>query len=149
MQEQQVDIGALEEMSRETLLDLWHRFYDCTPPRNSSRPFLRYCIAYQIQEKGHGGLESATRRKLRRLAIGGEYAGTTARSRTAIRPGTRLIRTWQGRSYEATVTDDGFAFEGKHYRSLSAVARAITGTRWNGWRFFGVDPGQQGSKKIG
>ncbi len=149
MPEQQVDIAALSEMSRDALLDLWHQFHDRDPPRNASRQFLRYYIAYCIQEMEHGGIESGTRQKLHQLAIGGENAGSAARSRTGIRPGTRLIRTWQGRAYEATVTEDGFVFEGKRYRSLSTVARAITGTRWNGWRFFGVDPGQQGSKKSG
>ncbi len=134
----QVEVSTLSRLDREALLDLWQQFHDRKPPLNASRQFLRYCLAYRIQEIEHGGLGPSVRRELRQIAIGDTVAATDRRSRTPIRPGTRLLRTWQGRTYEVSVAEDGFVLDGERYRSLSAVARAITGTRWNGWTFFGI-----------
>ena len=93
-----------------------------------------------MQEKSFGGLSPTLRQRLRRL---GEELRATGRissvgTQPAFKPGTRLIREWQGRTHEVTVLEHGFQWNGETYRSLSAVARAITGTRWNGHVFFGL-----------
>lgn len=99
-------------------------------------------LAYRIQELAYGGLKPETIRRLEQL--GEELDGGDKRKR-AIRSnldrpitGTRLLREWQGVEQIVTVTQDGFEWQGRPYQSLSAIARAITGTRWNGWVFFGL-----------
>ncbi len=102
-----------------------------SPPMLRSVELLRMMLAWHLQAEVWGGLSAATRRLLtRRDAIAVE--------RRAHGIGTILRRTWEGRQIEAIVETDGFRFNGKRYASLSAVARAATGTRWNGPRFFGL-----------
>ena len=110
------------------------------PPFN--RRYLESRLAYRIQELAYGGLKPETIRRLERL--GQELDGGDKRKRgiraDRDRPitGTRLLREWQGVEQIVTVTADGFEWQGRPYKSLSAIARAITGTRWNGWVFFGL-----------
>jgi len=99
-------------------------------------------LAYRIQELAYGGLKLETIRRLERL---GEELDGGDRKKRGIRAdrdrpitGTRLLREWQGVEQVVTVTADGFEWQGRPYKSLSAIARAITGTRWNGWVFFGL-----------
>ena len=110
------------------------------PPFN--RRYLESRLAYRIQELAYGGLKPETTRRLERL---GEELDGGDRSKRGIRAdrdrpitGTRLLREWQGVEQIVTVTADGFEWQGRPYKSLSAIARAITGTRWNGWVFFGL-----------
>ncbi len=103
-------------------------------------------LAYRIQELAFGGLADETKTRLRQVAKEHPLSGGRKRRDRRVRrrnvpvAGTRLIREWQGRRYEVTVLRDGFEFEGRRYRSLTAVARAITGTYHSGPRFFGLQP---------
>lgn len=106
-----------------------------------SREFLRRAIAYKLQEKANGGLKPATKRKLTSLVSEYEARGKiTLPSSPLYKPGTKLIREWQGKTHGVIVLDNGFEYDGEGYRSLSAIARKITGARWSGPRFFGVRP---------
>ena len=110
------------------------------PPYN--RRFLESRLAYRIQELAYGGLKPETVRAARGAGRGARRRqhDEAQRPRRRDRPiaGTRLIREWQGVEHCVTVRDDGFEWQGRPYKSLSAIARAITGTRWNGWVFFGL-----------
>ena len=133
-------IAALKTTPTPDLRILWRDIFDSEPPRQNRR-FLESRIAYRIQELEYGELKPATVERLE--ALGEELDGGKAevrRRRTDDRPiaGTRLIREYQGVEHCATVLADGFEYQGRPYKSLSAIARAITGTRWNGWVFFGV-----------
>ena len=104
-----------------------------------SRELLVAAIAYRVQEIAFGGLRPQPQRQLRHFAqqlkIGGQIR---IHARPDLAPGTRLVREWQGRSYQVMVLEDGFSWQGTHYRSLSAIAREITGTPWSGPLFFGL-----------
>ena len=133
-------LAALKAMSTPDLKAQWRDLFDAEPPLYN-RKFLESRLAYRIQELAHGGLRPETVRRLERL--GEELDGgrrDTRRIRADLKPmaGTRLIREWQGVEHAVTVTADGFEWQGRPYKSLSAIARAITGTRWNGWVFFGL-----------
>ncbi len=109
------------------------------PPFN--RRYLESRLAYRIQELTYGGLKRQTLKRMAKL--GDELDGgdrLKSRIRADIKPivGTRLLREWQGVEHVVTVTVDGYEWQGRPYKSLSAIARAITGTRWNGWVFFGL-----------
>ena len=131
------DWTTLKGLSRKSLADAWHRaFGRPIPPklfRNTAIPLL----AYRLQELQHGGLSAAAERHLASLLPkpDGMRAQTPIRR---LRPGTRLLRTWQGRTYTVTVADNGFIWDGHTYRSLSVIARKITGTAWSGPAFFGL-----------
>src|SRR5690242_7406821 len=132
-------IGALKSMDAKVLKARWRELFDAEPPPYNRR-FLESRLAYRIQELAYGGLKPETVERLAALAeaIGGK---DTRRARSAQeRPiaGTRLLREWQGVEHTVTVQDDGYEYQGRPYKSLSAVARSITSTRWNGWIFFGL-----------
>ena len=132
-------IGALKSMPATALKVRWRELFDTEPPPYNRR-FLESRLAYRIQELAYGGLKPETVERLAALAaeVGGKG---TKRARSAQdRPiaGTRLIREWQGIEHSVTVRDDDFEYQGRPYKSLSAIARLITGTRWNGWTFFGL-----------
>ena len=103
-----------------------------------SRVFLLRALAYGIQEKALGGLDRTTRRRLDRAAADLAAGRTPAPPGPRIKPGTRLLREWQGKVYEVIVLEKGVQYRGDSWPSLSAVAREITGTRWSGPRFFGL-----------
>jgi hypothetical protein len=118
----------------------WRDLFETEPPPYN-RKFLESRLAYRIQELAFGGLRPET---LKRLEVLAQQMETT-RGRGIIlgrsqRPlaGTRLVREWQGVEHTVTVLRDGYEFQGRPFKSLSSVARAITGTRWNGWVFFGL-----------
>ena len=134
-------LAALKTTSTPELKAQWRELFESEPPPFNRR-YLESRLAYRIQELAYGGLKPATVRKLEKL---GEQFDGGDRKKSGIRAdrerpitGTRLIREWQGVEYVVTVTADGFDWEGRPYKSLSAIARAITGTRWNGWVFFGL-----------
>ena len=94
-----------------------------------------------MQEVALGGLRPGRQRQLRQIAQQFKQNGAAnTPPRPELKPGTRLVREWQGRTYEVLVLDDGFSWQGTHHRSLSAIARKITGTAWSGPLFFGVKP---------
>src|SRR6516225_9564986 len=125
----QLDLGELRE--------LWCRLYKTEPAPRFSRELLVRAVAYRMQEVASGGPRLELQRQLRQLGLQLQQTGRL-RIRPQLKPGTRLMREWQGRSYEVLVLDDGFSWQGTHYRSLSAIARKITGTAWSGPLFFGL-----------
>ena len=134
-------VAALKTMPMPELKAEWRRLFETEPPPFNRR-YLESRLAYRIQELAYGGLKPETIRRLERL--GEELDGGDRKKRgmraDRDRPitGTRLLREWQGVEQIVTVTADGFEWQGRPYKSLSAIARAITGTRWNGWTFFGL-----------
>jgi hypothetical protein len=133
-------LAALKGMSVKELKAEWEKLLGTSAP-NNSRAFLELRITYRIQELTYGGPDRRTRRMLDLLAD--EVEGLARRKNQIADPrnpvtGTKLIREWDGVEHTVTVLSDGFDLQGRKYKSLSAVARAITGTRWNGYRFFGL-----------
>ena len=133
-------LAALKNMTVNELKADWQALFDAPAP-NNSRTFLESRLAYRIQELIYGGPDKQTRRLLDLLAD--EVEGTLTRKAQIADPrnplvGTKLIREWDGIAHTVTVLKEGFEWGGQRYKSLSAVARAITGTRWNGYRFFGL-----------
>ncbi|MEZ0468656.1 DUF2924 domain-containing protein [Phaeobacter sp. SYSU ZJ3003] len=133
-------MAALKAMSVRDLKAEWEKLLGTSAP-NNSRAFLELRIAYRIQELTYGGPDRETRRMLDLLAD--EVEGHARRKHQIADPrnpvaGTKLLREWNGAEHTVTVLKDGFDWQGRKYKSLSAVARAITGTRWNGYRFFGL-----------
>ena len=133
-------VAALKITPAPTLKQRWRELFGREPPA-FNRPYLVSRLAHRIQELAYGGLRPETRARLE--ALGEQLDGGNVvlrRIRADSRPlaGTRLLREWHGVEHAVTVLPDGFEWEGRPYRSLSAIARAITGTRWNGWTFFGL-----------
>ena len=136
------EIGVLADLPRSDLVERWRTFYRTTPPKCTSRRLLVGAIAYAIQANNYGSLKPAVRRQLRKMAHGGVNGETiNVITRPKLKPGARLIREWNGRTHVVEVTDGGFVWNGKRHGSLSAIARAITGARWSGPRFFGLTSG--------
>jgi hypothetical protein len=133
-------LAALKGAPASALKIKWRALFDTEPPPYNRR-FLESRLAYRIQELAYGGLKKETVERLRVLAK--HYDGKPS-SRSKIRPdrlpiaGTRLIREWQGIQHCVTVRGDDFEYQGRPYKSLSAIAREITKVRWNGWVFFGL-----------
>ena len=133
-------LAALKTTPTPDLKVQWRELFASEPPP-FNRQYLVTRLAYRIQELAYGGLKPETIRRLEKL---GEHLDggnpIKRRIRTDIKPitGTRLLREWQGVEHVVTVTADGFEWQGRPYQSLSSIARAITGSRWNGWVFFGL-----------
>lgn len=141
-------LAALKKMSVRQLRDKWTTVFD-TPPVSFSRGNLEMRIGHRIQELSYGGLSRETRRMLNALADEVEGKAPSRPTIGDLRSpvaGTRLVREWQGVEHTVTVLVEGFEWEGRTYKSLSAIARAITGTQWNGWRFFGIRESRRGRK---
>jgi hypothetical protein len=135
-----LDIGELREQ--------WRGLYKTQAPPYLSHELLVRAAAYRVQELARGGLRPEPRRQLMRIAQQFKQTGeATIRARPELRPGTRLIREWQGRTYEVLVLDDGFSWQNTRYRSLSAIARKITGTAWSGPLFFGLKPNRPATRR--
>ena len=139
-------LAALKAMSVNELQAEWRGAFNAPAP-NNSRAFLEGRLAYRLQELTYGGPDRQTRRLLDLLAD--EVDGTLKRKARIADPrnpvvGTKLIRDWDGIAHTVTVQKDGFDWQGRRYKSLSSVARAITGTRWNGYRFFGLRERKRG-----
>ncbi len=132
-------IRELADLPRPDLTERWRQLYRAAPPKGISRPLLTRAVAYGMQVKRYGGLKPAVRRQLRKLADGGSAQAAANLKSEKVAPGMRLIREWNGSSHVVEVVDGAFVWNGKRYGSLSAVARAITGARWSGPRFFGLE----------
>ena len=133
-------LAALKTASTPDLKQQWRDLFATEPPPFNRR-YLESRLAYRIQELTYGGLKPETIKRLE--ALGEELDGgdrKKSRIRADLKPiaGTRLIREYQCTEQIVTVLQDGFEWQGRPYQSLSAIARAITGTRWNGWVFFGL-----------
>jgi len=131
-------LAVLAGLSVADLRLEWRRLYRAEPPR-LSRDLMMRAIAYRLQEIAHGGLSKATQRRLATLTTEFEAGGRIAPPPgPRVKPGSRLVREWHGRTHTVCVTDDGFEFHGKAYRSLTKIAFDITGAQWYGPRFFGL-----------
>lgn len=134
------ELEALPDLSPDTLKQRWSDLYGAPPPLRLSRTLMIRAIAHRLQEQALGGLPVAARRRLARAGEDIAAGRTPSQPRATIKPGTRLLRQWQGVTHEVIVLEDGVVqFRGESWGSLSAVARAITGTRWSGPRFFGLN----------
>src|SRR5262249_25836109 len=136
-----IDLENLEQLSRAELRTLWTAVLAEKPPPSLGRDILALGIAYARQERRYGGLTKSVGKELDRLlarALGDGKHTPGPPTKPLLRAGTILVREWQGTTHHVTVTDDGFFWNGKPQRSLSSIARAITGTTWNGPRFFGL-----------
>ncbi|SDB47229.1 DUF2924 domain-containing protein [Bauldia litoralis] len=136
-------LAEIPKMDIADLKTMWRQLFQAEPPA-FNRKYLESRLSYRVQELAYGGLKPETVRRLAILGDGlgqgggrGKRRGTTSRTDRPV-AGTRLLREWQGTEHCVTVLVDGFEYDGRPYKSLSAVARAITGTRWNGWVFFGL-----------
>ena len=154
------DLDELMDCEREELLLQWRMVFASSPPKHTSTLFLQKVLAHDHQCKAEGDVSTRTRRVLKhalkvahRSSISSEAASSkwaqreTGRLQSqlpasvhALSAGVQLVREWNGRTWQVEVLEDGFICGGKTYRSLSAIARMITGTRWSGPRFFGLTP---------
>lgn len=132
-------LTAIETLGLRELRTEWRRLYRKPPPHRLSRDLLIRGIAYKVQEAVHGGLSKPTLRRLRILSdqsVSG--VGNKLERQAAFKPGTKLLREWNGTTHEVQVLADGFEWRGQTYASLSKIAKAITGAHWSGPRFFGL-----------
>lgn len=136
-----VEIARLGELEFDELREEWRRVHQTPPPRRLSRDLLLRGITYKLQEQLHGGLSKATLRKLQGFNVGESSSTHKRRPRVSFKPGTRLVREWHGVTHTVTILVNGVEWGGQRYRSLSVVARAITGAHWSGPRFFGLKAG--------
>ena len=133
------EIAALPETPPTALKQRWRTLYGTEPPRRISRELLVRALAYRLQEKALGGLKPATRRLLTKVAAeASAHRAIRVTPAPIVKPGTVLLRDWHGTQHQVLVGADGILFQGQSYRSLSQVARRITGARWSGPRFFGL-----------
>lgn len=128
-------LEKLEGLSGEDLKAEWARWHD-TPIPMLSADLIRRGIAYRMQERECGGLDRATQAFLRRKSD--DEKGGFGQPRRKLSPGTRLVRDWHGVGHTVTVLDNGFEYDDREWSSLTAIALAITGAKWNGPRFFGL-----------
>jgi hypothetical protein len=137
------ELADLVDLDADSLRKRWAELYGIAPAPRISRDVLVRGVAFRIQEEAHGGLSKSCRRQLRRLAGALRDGGFISASQSqSFKPGTKLIREWKGKVHEVEIAGDTYIWAGKHYRSLSQIARSITGTRWSGPRFFGLEAGQ-------
>lgn len=154
-----IDIPSLSSLERDDLIGLWMRLLDKPLPTKCSSQLMARVIAAHIQTRRHGGLSRSAKRKIKQAQAALSTAPSTctdgnttsddtreakspfagsARSSTRPTPGTRLLREWNGVTHIVDVDQNGYVWNGQSYRSLSAIARTITGARWSGPRFFGL-----------
>ncbi len=127
-------LATLELLSIEELKPIWRKYFDNDPVR-FQRDYMVRRIAYQIQARAYGGLPKTIRNKLKRLAEDGQG---TVREQVQVTPSTRLMREYKGERIHVAVLEDGFEFKGKRYKSLTAIATELMGSRTSGPKFFGL-----------
>lgn len=133
------EIALLADLPYPELVTRWRSQNDVLPPKGMSRKLLLLALAYQIQANHYADLDSKTKRYLYAVANGSTNAmPPRAAATSSLKTGMRLVREWNGRTHMVEVTESGFLWNGEHHKSLSAIARAITGARWSGPRFFGL-----------
>jgi hypothetical protein len=133
-------LAELSELSRTALCELWDAHFGTSPPTQLRRGLMVPILAYRIQEKAFASLSAKTRNRLCQLAEGfANNPGVMASSKTTLKPGTRLVREWRAQVHLVNVEANGYEYKGGRYKSLSQIARLITGTRWSGPLFFGID----------
>ena len=132
------EIAQLDGLGLGALRDLWRDRLG-SPPRFASTELTRLWLAWELQVKARGGYDLATRRRLKQLSKSSKVDATLSSAALgALKPGTVLTREWGGVIHRVMVLEEGFAWAGQNYGSLSEVASRISGTRWSGLRFFGL-----------
>ena len=140
-------VAALPGLSPAVLNKMWKELFDADPPNCDKRSMIKQ-LAYRLQELAYGGLPTQVGGQMKTLARNEALIGHASTKQNAMPViGTRLLREWRGVQHSVTVLADGFEYQGRPFRSLSAVAKAITGTQWNGWLFFGVRRNNAGGEK--
>ena len=140
-------LSRLPELDLGELRRQWRALYKAEASPHLRRELLLQAVAYRMQEVALGGLRPEPQRQLRQFAQQLKASGQARmRARPDLVPGTRLVREWQGRTYEVVALEDGFSWQDTHYRSLSAIARKITGTAWSGPLFFGLKQNRSPSR---
>jgi hypothetical protein len=143
-------LECLTDLTSTQLRAEWQRLYRTPPPRRLSRDLLQRAVAHKIQEQALGGLSQSVRRRLQTLARAVAQEGEAALGAgPTLKPGARLLRQWRGESHCVVVLEDGFRYQERRYRSLTAIARAITGAHWSGPRFFGLGSGARSEDRRG
>jgi hypothetical protein len=132
-------VKELPKLRTQKLRELWQEFFAKPPHPKLRRELMIPILAYQIQENAYGGLKPSTRKRLERLTAElDRNPRANLQTGPQIKAGTKLIRHWQGQRHEVLASEEGFDYRGQRYRSLSKIARGITGTRWSGPLFFGL-----------
>ena len=132
-------LAALPTMSKAELCDLWKQLFHSDPSSDLRRDLMIPILTYRIQEQAFGSLSARNRERLRQLSLAFEKGSDSAVTGIPrIRPGTRLVRQWGDQVHLVNVHVNGYEYQGTRYRSLSEIARLITGTRWSGPLFFGI-----------
>ena len=127
-------VEQIESMERAELIGLWKKLLPEPLPRRASVSFLRHVLAYETQSKEFGGLPAGFSKRLQKQVAGSK----SKRSKLEPKPGGRILREWNGVTHVVEIGNDQYMWKGQPYRSLSAIAQAITGTHWSGPRFFGL-----------
>jgi len=147
--ELRANMESLCALKPDELAERWRSLFGSDPPARLRRPLLVQALAYRSQEKAFGGLRAATRRLLESVAGDiGARRSITLQLRRSVKAGSILVREWHGTKYQVTALNDGFMFSGKHFQSLSKIAREITSTRWSGPLFFGLKNSRQ-ERQVG
>ncbi|MGA9851718.1 MAG: DUF2924 domain-containing protein [Gammaproteobacteria bacterium] len=142
-------LDGLPSLNRGELLALWTKLFGQPLAFRASKDFLVCALAYRLQEQSHGGLSKRSQAHLRRLARELEDGVALTPTKTlALKPGTRLVREWRSVTHEVRVLNTGFKYRNRSYQSLSEIAREITGTRWSGPRFFGLNGSRVQSRGV-
>jgi hypothetical protein len=140
-------LSRLPDLDLGELRQQWRAFYKTEASPHLSRELLVRAVAHRMQELAPGGLRPQRQRQLRQIAQQfKQTGGANTPPRPELKSGTRLMREWHGRTYDVRVLDDGFSWQGTRYRSLSAIARNITGTAWSGPLFFGLKPNRSATR---
>ena len=134
----ELDLAGLVDRSTQDLRLAWQQLHRTGPPPGLSRDLMIRALAHQLQERTEGGTSLALRRRLQKLTAGSRKAGVPRDPGIVLKSGTRLVRHWRGDAHTVLVREDGFEYEGQHYRSLTVIAERITGVHWSGPRFFGL-----------
>lgn len=139
-------LASLRGLPFPALRAEWRRLHRTNPPMKMGRDVLELGIAWKLQETALGGMSAALKRRLLDLAQVMESKGDLTKRRSVrLKPGARLVREWRGETHDVLVVEDGYLWKGQRWRSLSLIAREITGTRWSGPRFFGLKSGKGSS----
>jgi len=139
-----IALDFLSKRSTPELRELWDGAFGTPLTFRLQKDILICFLAYRLQETAYGGIRAATVKELNRHAQQFTISSRAALANTEVphfKPGTRLLREWQGQTFEVTIMDSGYAYRGARYESLSKIAREITGARWSGPRFFGLKKG--------
>ena len=137
-QELASELEAVDNLSRDDLVRHWQQYHGCLPPKGVKRQLLERAFVHHQQERRYGKLKPAIRKQLLNLVRTSSEALLNPVSVPSLSEGNRLVRDWQGKTYIVDVLEDGFRWQEQTYKSLSAIATEITGTRWSGPRFFGL-----------